>query len=82
MSDKVLNQHHGKGKDRKKRESGTYYAIANGKMGKLDISKGDTVKLTEKEASGLSEILITEKEAKGLINKAAKGMTTKSISGE
>ena len=82
MNDNVLNRHHGKGADRKKREKGTYYAIANGKMGKLDISKGDTVELSAEDATSLSEILITEKEAKGLINKSATGMTTKSLTGE
>ena len=82
MSNNPLNQHHGKGKNRIKRESGTYYAIANGVCGKLNISKGDTVKLSEKEATALSEILITAKEAKVASDKSAKGMTTKSIGGD
>jgi len=85
-----LNVNHGKGEDRIKRTDGTYYAIANGmyygdpKTKKDDkvISRGEFVKLTASQASGLSESIITEKEAKEMLNKSAKGMTTKSISGE
>ena len=90
MKNSPLNVNHGKGEDRTKRQEGTYYAIANGmyygdpKTNKDDkvISKGDFIKLTSAQATGLSECLITEKEAKEMLNKQAKGMTTKSIGGE
>lgn len=91
-----LNQHYGKGKDRIEMDAGAYYCISNGKFyGKLEkdakgvekykggisVTKGDTVKLTAEQATGLAECVITEKVAKQFQDKSAKGMTTKSFIG-